>query len=47
MSSPTVCWPSGSAEIYLDTEEIYGAPRIYSELKLGDGIQIGKNGLPG
>jgi HTH-like domain len=29
-------------QIYLETEEIYGAPRIYSELKLGDGIQIGK-----
>ena len=26
-------------EIYVETEEIYGAPRIYSELKLGDGIR--------
>lgn len=29
-------------QIYGETEEIYGAPRIYSELKLGDGIRIGK-----
>lgn len=29
-------------EIYLETEEIYGAPRIYSELRLGDGIAVGK-----
>ena len=29
-------------EIYTETQEIYGAPRIYSELKLGDGIQVGK-----
>lgn len=29
-------------EIYAETEEIYGAPRIHSELKLGDGIRIGK-----
>jgi len=29
-------------QIYLDTDEIYGAPRIYSELKLGDGIAVGK-----
>jgi hypothetical protein len=28
--------------IHLETEEIYGAPRIYSELKLGDGITVGK-----
>jgi putative transposase len=28
--------------IYRETEEIYGAPRIYSELKLGDGIKVGK-----
>ncbi len=28
--------------IHLETEEIYGAPRIYSELKLVDGIQVGK-----
>ena len=26
-------------EIYTETEEIYGAPRIYSELKLADGIR--------
>ncbi len=29
-------------EIFLATEEIYGAPRIYSELRLADGIQVGK-----
>jgi putative transposase len=29
-------------EIYADTEAIYGAPRIYSELKLADGIRVGK-----
>jgi len=29
-------------EIYAETEEIYGAPRIYSELRLGDGIRVGK-----
>jgi len=29
-------------EIFIETEEIYGAPRIYSELRLGDGIQVGK-----
>jgi putative transposase len=29
-------------QIYIETEEIYGAPRIYSELKLGDGIPVGK-----
>ena len=29
-------------QIYSETEEIYGAPRIYSELKLADGIQVGK-----
>ena len=29
-------------QIYAETEEIYGAPRIYSELKLGDGIRVGK-----
>ena len=29
-------------EIFVETEEIYGAPRIYSELKLGDGLAIGK-----
>ena len=29
-------------EIFVETEEIYGAPRIYSELKLGDGIRVGK-----
>jgi putative transposase len=28
--------------IFLATEEIYGAPRIYSELRLADGIQVGK-----
>jgi putative transposase len=28
--------------IHLETEEIYGAPRIYSELKLVDGITVGK-----
>lgn len=28
--------------IHLEPEEIYGAPRIYSELKLVDGIRIGK-----
>ena len=29
-------------EIFVETEEIYGAPRIYSELTLGDGIRVGK-----
>jgi putative transposase len=29
-------------QIYLETEAIYGAPRIYSELKLGDGIAVAK-----
>jgi putative transposase len=29
-------------QIYIETEEIYGAPRVYSELKLGDGIAVGK-----
>jgi len=29
-------------EIYAETEQIYGAPRIYSELKLADGIAVGK-----
>ncbi|HVV51181.1 MAG TPA: IS3 family transposase [Polyangia bacterium] len=29
-------------QIYAETEEIYGAPRIHSELKLGDGIAVGK-----
>jgi putative transposase len=29
-------------EIFIETEEIYGAPRIYSELKLGHGLAIGK-----
>jgi hypothetical protein len=29
-------------QIHLETEEIYGAPRIYSELKLVDGIAVGK-----
>ena len=29
-------------EIFVETDEIYGAPRIYSELKLGDGLAIGK-----
>ena len=29
-------------EIYLGTDEIYGAPRIYSELKLADGVRVGK-----
>ena len=29
-------------EIFVETEEIYGAPRIYSELQLGDGIRVGK-----
>ena len=29
-------------EIHLETEEIYGAPRIHSELKLVDGIAVGK-----
>jgi putative transposase len=28
--------------IHAETEEIYGAPRIYSELKLVDGIAVGK-----
>ena len=27
--------------IHAESEQIYGAPRIYSELKLGDGIQVG------
>jgi putative transposase len=29
-------------EIYEETKEIYCAPRIYSELKLGDGVRVGK-----
>jgi putative transposase len=29
-------------QIHSASEEIYGAPRIYSELKLGDGIRVGK-----
>jgi putative transposase len=29
-------------QIYSETEQIYGAPRIYSELKLGDGVRVGK-----
>jgi putative transposase len=29
-------------QIHSESEQIYGAPRIYSELKLGDGIQVGK-----
>ena len=29
-------------QIHLGTEEIYGAPRIHSELKLVDGIRVGK-----
>jgi putative transposase len=29
-------------QIYSETEEIYGAARIYSELRLGDGILVGK-----
>ncbi len=29
-------------EIFTETEEIYGAPRIYSELKLADGMAVGK-----
>jgi putative transposase len=29
-------------QIYTETEEIYGAPRIYNELRLGDGIVVGK-----
>lgn len=29
-------------EVHLETEGIYGAPRIYSELKLADGIKVGK-----
>lgn len=29
-------------QIHLETEEIYGAPRIHSELKLVDGIKVGK-----
>jgi putative transposase len=29
-------------EIHLETEEIYGAPRIHSELRLVDGIRVGK-----
>ncbi len=29
-------------QIYTETEEIYGAPRIHSELKLGDGVAVGK-----
>jgi putative transposase len=29
-------------EIHAETEEIYGAPRIHSELRLGDGIRVGK-----
>ena len=29
-------------EIFVETEEIYGAPRIHSELTLGDGIAVGK-----
>jgi putative transposase len=29
-------------QIYADTEAIYGAPRIHSELRLGGGIRVGK-----
>ncbi len=29
-------------QIFTETEEIYGAPRIYSELKLADGVAVGK-----
>ena len=29
-------------QIYTESEEIYGAPRIHSELTLGDGIAVGK-----
>jgi putative transposase len=29
-------------EIYSESDEIYGAPRIYSELRLGDGIAVGR-----
>jgi putative transposase len=29
-------------QIHRGTEEIYGAPRIHSELRLGDGIAVGK-----
>ncbi len=29
-------------QVHEETEGIYGAPRIYSELRLGDGIPIGK-----
>jgi putative transposase len=29
-------------EIHAETEEAYGAPRIYNELRLGDGIAVGK-----
>ena len=29
-------------QIYTETDKIYGAPRIYSELRLGDGIRVGK-----
>jgi putative transposase len=29
-------------EIHTETEEAYGAPRIYNELRLGDGIAVGK-----
>ena len=34
-------------QIYGETEEIYGAPRICSELKLGDGIPVGKKRVAG
>jgi len=29
-------------QIHADSEQIYGAPRVYSELRLGDGIRVGK-----
>jgi putative transposase len=29
-------------QIHRESEEIYGAPRIHSELKLGDGLPVGK-----
>ena len=29
-------------EIYAKSEQVYGAPRIHSELILGDGIRVGK-----
>ena len=34
-------------QIFTETEEIYGAPRIYSELKLADGSRSARSVSPG